>query len=77
MSLDNFNSKPSEPTSYPACFPSQADYNRWRKLARLSQEVVSPCSDCDAKYRDRMQAQNKCHRETVREIHLINRAAQN
>jgi len=58
--------------SYPDCFDSYDDYERWRSFALRSGERCTPCDDCDRKYQRRMQAQARCDPDLVAKRFLIN-----
>ena len=47
--------------SYPACFPSQAQYDHWARLARQSgTDPTWPCIDCTKAFQRRMYQAGRC-----------------
>jgi len=45
----------------PACFPSQADWDEYRKFARMEPPLqASYCQDCTARYQQEMLRQGRC-----------------
>jgi hypothetical protein len=56
----------------PACFPTQADYDDWRALARNAREQATPCTDCLKPYKASMLAVGRCDAKQVKAIFLHN-----
>lgn len=52
--------------SFPACFPTHAQYREWRKVAIIAKESVTPCTDCTRPYKAHMTDQGKCFPSEVR-----------
>lgn len=52
----------------PLCFRDRKQYNEWRYLAKLGNEVCSICSDCTSKYEYEMKEQTLCEKHIWSEI---------
>lgn len=57
--------------TYPACYPSQADYTDWARYARTAHELASPCMDCTKRYRAEMTHAGRCDRKEVQTVFVV------
>ena len=52
--------------SYPPCFESQSQFNRWNHYARITKPRYHICTDCSKEYQQKMILENRCVKpETV------------
>ena len=46
--------------SYPLCFESQSQFNRWNHYARITQPRYHICTDCSKEYQQKMILESRC-----------------